>query len=74
MEYDSGVSNEELENKGVGALRLAALEGDEKKGCFMAGQCAAMIKEEKPARQIIEEIFAEAEQLLLGGARWVSGR
>jgi enoyl-[acyl-carrier protein] reductase II len=74
MEYNSGVSNEELEKKGLGALRLAVLEGDEKRGCFMAGQCAAMIKEEKPVKQIIEEIFAEAEELLLGGAKWVKGR
>lgn len=71
MEYDSSVPNEELEKKGVGALRLAAVEGDEKNGCFMAGQCASMIKEEKPVRQIIEEIFAEAEKLLSGGAKWV---
>ncbi|MDD4018556.1 MAG: hypothetical protein PHV28_11500, partial [Kiritimatiellae bacterium] len=38
--YDSSITNEQLEALGAGALRLAAIEGDEQKGCFMAGQIA----------------------------------
>lgn len=70
-EYDSSISDEELEAFGAGALRLAAVEGDEKRGCFLAGQVAAMVKKEQPAAQIIQEIFAEAEEILNGATRWV---
>ena len=45
-EYDPTVSNEELERFGAGALRMAAVSGDEKNGCFMAGQIAALVKKE----------------------------
>lgn len=70
-EKDSGYSLEQLEALGAGALRLAVLEGDEIKGCFMAGQVASMIKCEQSAKEIIEELCGEAEQLLLGANRWI---
>lgn len=70
-EYDSSVSNEELEAFGAGALRLAAKEGDDERGCFMAGQAAAFVKEEQPVRAIIEEMFAQAEACLRGAGKWV---
>ena len=70
-EFDSTISNEELEEFGVGALRLAAVEGDEKKGTFMAGQIAGLIKKEQPAKEMIEELFSEAETILNGAAKWV---
>lgn len=70
-EYDSSVSNEELEAFGGGALRLAAKEGDEKNGCFMAGQVASMVKKEQSAAEIIKEMFDEAEQVLKGATKWV---
>ena len=54
-----------------GALRLAAREGDEKKGCFMAGQSAALVKQEQPAAEIVTEMFTEAEEILRGGTKWV---
>lgn len=63
-EFDSTISNEQLEAMGAGALRRAAVEGDEKTGCFMAGQIAAMVKKELPAAEIIREMFEEAEALL----------
>lgn len=71
MEYNSLVSNEELEAKGVGALRLAVKEGDEKNGCFMAGQCAALVKAEQPAANIIKELFDETERYLNGANQWI---
>ncbi len=64
-EYDSSVSNEELEQMGGGVLRLAAREGDAQNGCFMAGQIAALVKREQTAREIILEMMSEAEQILL---------
>jgi enoyl-[acyl-carrier protein] reductase II len=70
-EYDSSVSNEELEALGGGALRLAAVNGDEKNGCFMAGQIAGLIKKEQTSKEIIEEMFNEAEIILNGASKWV---
>ncbi len=70
-EYDSSVSNEELEAMGAGVLRLAAVEGDEKNGCFMSGQIAALVKKEQSAAEIIKEMFDEAEKILGGAGKWV---
>lgn len=70
-EYDASFSNEELEAFGAGALRLAAVEGDEQKGCFMAGQIAGLVKTEQTAKEIIEEMFSEAETLLKGAPEWI---
>ena len=71
-EYDSSsVSDEELEKMGAGVLRLAAREGDVKNGCVLAGQVASMEKKEQSAREIITEMFAQAEEVLNGAAKWV---
>lgn len=70
-EYDSAVSDEALEAMGTGALRLAAKEGDVKNGCFPAGQCAGMVTRPQTAREIIQEMFAQAEPLLKGASQWV---
>ena len=51
QEYNSNISDEELEKMGAGALRKAAKEGDEKNGSFMAGQCAAMVHKNRPHRK-----------------------
>lgn len=71
MEYDSSVSDEELEAYGTGSLYRAAKEGDMEKGSFLAGQIAGMLNREQPAAEIIEEIFKEAEQVLGGASKWV---
>ena len=71
MEYDSSVTNEEIEKFGAGSLRKAAVEGDVENGSFMAGQIAALVKEEQPAAQIIREMFTQAESLLSEAAKWV---
>lgn len=70
-EYDSSVSDEELERMGSGSLRKAAVEGDEKEGTFLAGQVAAMVTKEQPAAEIVQEMFAEAETVLGGAAKWL---
>lgn len=69
-EYSS-ISDEELEAMGAGALRLAAVEGDEKRGSFLAGQIAGLVHKEQPAAEIIAEIFEEAENVLGTAGRWV---
>lgn len=70
QEYNPNISDEELEKMGAGALRKAAKEGDEKNGSFMAGQCAAMVHKEQSAKEMIEEMFAEAEQILRGASQF----
>ena len=71
-EYDSSnVSDEELENMGIGRLRLAAREGDVSNGTVLAGQVAGMVKEEQTAREIITEMFEQAEKVLNEATRWV---
>ena len=66
-----GMPDEELENLAVGTLRLAVREGDLERGCFLAGQSAAMVKREQPAAEIVKEIMDEAEPILKGAAKWV---
>ena len=70
LEY-SDLPNEELEKFGAGALRKAAREGDEVNGCFMEGQCAALVKDELPAAQIISRMFEQAEECLKGAQQWL---
>lgn len=66
-----GMPDEELEALGGGALRLAVQEGDNKKGCFLSGQIAALVKKEQPAADIIKEVMEEAEPILLRAPQWV---
>ena len=55
----------------TGVLRIAAREGDVSNGCVLAGQVASMVKKEQPAREIIEEMFTQAEEVLGGAGKWV---
>lgn len=66
-----GIPDRELEELGAGALRLAVKEGDMEKGCFLAGQAAAMVKKEQPAAEIVKEVMEEAEHILQGASQWV---
>lgn len=59
-----GISPEELESFGTGKLRLAVVEGDIENGSVMAGQIAAMVKDIKPCKEIIEEIMTDAMKQL----------
>ena len=61
-----GASPEELEKLGAGALRLAVVEGDTDGGSFMAGQSAAMVREIKPCKEIVEEISKQALDIMPG--------
>ncbi|MGL5438986.1 MAG: enoyl-[acyl-carrier-protein] reductase FabK [Filifactoraceae bacterium] len=70
LEYNMEFSNEELENLGSGALRRAVVDGDLEKGCFMAGQVAAMVKKEQSVKDIIEDIMIEADRLVEGAMLW----
>ncbi len=59
-----GGTPEEFELISTGSLRKAAVDGNLEEGSFMCGSIAGMIKEIKPCKDIIEEMFAQAEQLL----------
>ena len=56
-----GKTKEELEYFVLGALRKAAHEGDIDDGSVMMGQVAGMLNEIKPAKEIIEDLFASAK-------------
>lgn len=70
-ERDANTTKEELERLGTGALRRAAREGDVENGCFLAGEVSGLVKKEQTAKEIIEEVFGEAERILDGAAKWV---
>ena len=67
----SGIDDAELEQMGVGALRLAVQEGDAEHGCFLSGQIAAMVQEIQPAAEIVRSVMEEAEPILKGACKWV---
>ena len=67
----SAMPDDQLEQLAVGALRLAVQEGDSEKGCFLAGQCAAMVTKEESAADIIRDVMEDAEPLLKGAGAWV---
>ena len=71
LEYDLSIPKEELEKRGAGSLRLAAREGDEIRGSFMAGQIAAMVKKQQPAAEIIREVISEATAILNNANKWL---
>ncbi|QUO31048.1 enoyl-[acyl-carrier-protein] reductase FabK [Faecalicatena sp. Marseille-Q4148] len=63
-----GASLEELELLAAGGLRRAVVEGDVTTGSVMAGQSAAMIREQLSCREVIERILQEMTALLKQGA------
>ncbi len=67
----SGITDEELSGRATDAYRLAVQEGDGTRGCFLAGQAAAMVKKVQPAAEILREVAEEAEPLLREAGKWV---
>lgn len=67
----SAISDEELEKMAVGTLRAAVRDGDEKNGCFLAGQVSGMVNKIQPAAEIVTEIASEAEKILSEAIKWV---
>lgn len=64
MEKDVNIPDEEILEFGAGSLKKAVVDGDLKGGSFMAGQIAGLIKEQRPAKAIVESMVNEAEALL----------
>lgn len=65
------ISDDELENMAVGTLRAAVVDGDDKKGCFLAGQISGLVNKEQTSKEIIEEIMEKTENILNGAGKWV---
>ena len=63
-EKDGTLTPDEFEQLTVGALRKAVQDGNLDEGSFLCGAIAGMINEVKPAKDIVEEMFAGAEKLL----------
>ena len=63
VEY-TDISDEALEKMAMGTLYAAVVEGDPKRGCFLAGQISGKVKKEQPAADMIAEIMELAEALL----------
>src|SRR5690554_1501607 len=60
----NGTDLMELEKLTLGSLRRAVVEGDVDLGSFMAGQVSGLIKEIKPAKEIIKSLFIEKDKLV----------
>lgn len=73
LEKDETVTDEQLSAYGTGALRNAVTEGDDVNGVFMCGQSAGLVKKEQTCREILEEITAQAEEILSGANKYIAG-
>jgi enoyl-[acyl-carrier protein] reductase II len=65
LEKMKETSLEEYEELGKGSLYRATQEGDMEMGSIMAGQICGLVRKEQSCREIIEEIFSEAESLII---------
>ncbi len=63
-ESAGSITPDEFEQLTLGSLRKAVQDGNLEEGSFLCGAIAGMITEIKPCKDIIEEMFAQAEALL----------
>jgi enoyl-[acyl-carrier protein] reductase II len=63
-EKDGTLTPDKFEEITLGSLRKAVQDGNLDEGSFLCGAIAGMIKEVKPCKDIVEEMFAQAENLL----------
>ena len=61
---DQGASRDTLEEITLGSLSKAVHEGDIIHGSMMAGQIVGMIREVKPVKTVIQDLFREAREAL----------
>ena len=69
IEY-TDISDEELDQFAAGRLRMAVVEGDEKEGCFLAGQSAGMVTKEQTCAEIIADLMQDADRVLGELRKW----
>ncbi|MBP3271680.1 MAG: enoyl-[acyl-carrier-protein] reductase FabK [Ruminococcus sp.] len=63
-ESSGSITPDEFEELTLGSLRKAVQDGNLDEGSFLCGAIAGMITEIKPCKDIVEEMFAQAEALL----------
>ena len=66
----SDISDEELDRMAVGSLRAAVVDGDSRKGCFLAGQISGMVNSEQTAEEIVEDMVSGAERVFEEASKW----
>ena len=54
----------------VGSLRAAVVDGDSRKGCFLAGQISGMVNSEQTAKEIVEDMVSGAERVFEEASKW----
>ncbi|WP_019227310.1 enoyl-[acyl-carrier-protein] reductase FabK [Sedimentibacter sp. B4] len=64
---------EEMEQLGRGRLYKAAVEGDVDYGSVMSGQIAGLVNKEQSCKEIITEMFDEAETIMKNLSSFISG-
>ena len=70
VEY-TDISDEDLEAMASGKLRDAVVDGDEKGGCFLAGQSAGLVIKEESCADIISDLMQDCEKNLRRLEEWV---
>jgi enoyl-[acyl-carrier protein] reductase II len=63
---DAHAKVDELDKFGSGKLRAAVVDGDAEHGSVMSGQSAGMVSRVQPAKEIIDEVVAEAARVASG--------
>lgn len=63
-EKDGSLTPDKFEEITLGSLRKAVQDGNLDEGSFLCGAIAGMIQDVKPCKDIIEEMFSQAEKLL----------
>jgi len=69
IEY-TDISDEELDQFAAGRLRMAVVDGDEKEGCFLAGQSAGMVTKEQTCAEIIADLMKDTDRVLGELRKW----
>lgn len=63
-EKDGSLTPERFEEITLGSLRKAVQDGNLEEGSFLCGAIAGLVTKTEPARDMIEEMFSQAEELL----------
>lgn len=69
IEY-TDISDQDLEDFAAGRLRMAVVDGDEKNGCFLAGQIAGLVNKEETCEEIIKDLMQDAERVMGEMKKW----
>lgn len=63
-EMNGSITPDEFEEITLGSLRKAVQDGNLDEGSFLCGAIAGMVNKVEPAKDMIEEMFKQAEELL----------